>query len=289
MKDTLNTVFLVINHIKNELGSLYPKREKEQIIALVFNTLMQLPPSELHTKPDLKVPPAIVAKIEVIISGLKKHKPIQYILGTTEFYDLPFKLNNNVLIPRPETEELVDLILKERAHKSNLRILDIGTGSGIIAIALSKNLKNAHITAIDIDKKAIELAEENAKIHKVNIHFICCDFLEFDDCSVDNDYDILVSNPPYVRQSEKTMMQQNVLKYEPHHALFVEDSNPLIFYKRIIQIAQKYLKLGGYIYTEINEFLGEELAQLFAESGFENIQIKKDLSGKDRFAIVIRE
>lgn len=217
------------------------------------------------------------------IRRLKNSEPIQYILGTTHFYGLDFSVNKHVLIPRPETEELVDWIIKtfsEKAKTQTIKILDIGTGSGCIPISLAKHLKNAEIYALDISKKAIEVASKNAKDNQVQVRFIENDILEID--QLPEMYDCIVSNPPYVRELEKEEMQANVLDNEPHLALFVDNDNPLVFYRKITQLAKQSLKPNGKLFFEINQYLGTETKQMILDYGFEEVVLKKDINGNDR-------
>ena len=216
------------------------------------------------------------------LNRLKKSEPIQYILEETEFYGLPFKVSPYVLIPRPETEELVDWVVQEyKNHKSeSLELLDIGTGSGCIAVSLAKKLHWANISALDVSKKALGVAEENAQHNQVEIDFFERDILQAD--SLPKSYDVIISNPPYVRESEKKAMQKNVLNYEPHTALYVDDEDPLRYYQKIAHLAKKHLTSGGALYFEINEYLSEELIELLQNEGFKRCILKQDLFGKDR-------
>jgi release factor glutamine methyltransferase len=210
---------------------------------------------------------------------LQHFEPIQYILGETEFYGLPFKVTPATLIPRPETEELVDWILAHY-NKNHKTLLDIGTGSGCIAITLAKNLPSLEISAMDISEETLKIASENAKDHKVGVIFSKVDILNA--LALPQKYDIIVSNPPYVRNSEKKNMQKNVLDYEPTMALFVEDDNPLLFYSKIAALAKNYLNPKGFLFFEINEYLGKEVIQLLKRESFSEIELKKDFFGKDR-------
>ena len=216
------------------------------------------------------------------LNRLKKSEPIQYILEETEFYGLPFKVSPYVLIPRPETEELVDWVVQEyKNHKSeSLELLDIGTGSGCIAVSLAKKLHWANISALDVSKKALGVAEENAQHNQVETDFFERDILQAD--SLPKSYDVIISNPPYVRESEKKAMQKNVLNYEPHTALYVDDEDPLRYYQKIAHLAKKHLTSGGALYFEINEYLSEELIELLQNEGFKRCILKQDLFGKDR-------
>ena len=239
---------------------------------------------DLALKPDTEIDEIEIKKWKNIIAQLQLQKPIQYILGETEFFGLPFMVTPDVLIPRPETEELVDWILKNNSNNSNnsekLRILDIGTGSGCIPISLTKNLKNSEVAAIDVSKEALEVAAINAKDNSVEVRFIKMDILKTEDLA--ETYDIIVSNPPYVRELEKEEMQKNVLEFEPHIALFVEDDDALLFYLKITKLASKSLSEGGQLYFEINQYLGQRMLDLLNEYKFRDIELRKDIYGNDR-------
>lgn len=215
-----------------------------------------------------------ISSFEKIIVDIKKNIPIQYVLGETHFYNLKFNVNSSTLIPRPETEELVRYILSHNFSS----VLDIGTGSGCIAISIAKN-SNASIDAIDNSKEALEIAKSNAILNSVDVNFMFNDVFGF---SVTKKYDLIVSNPPYVLNSEKKYMHQNVIDYEPHNALFVEDSNPLIFYEKIALIASKNLNSNGLLFFEINEKFGEQIIDLLLKLNFVDIELKKDINGRDR-------
>lgn len=217
-----------------------------------------------------------------VLDRLKLSEPIQYIFGETLFYGLPFTVNRDTLIPRPETEELVSWILEDRLEitSSQVSVLDIGTGSGCIAITLAKHWENASVRAWDISEEALVVAQKNALLNKVKIDFEPVNILTIEDTS--HRFDIIVSNPPYVRELEKTKMQKNVLDYEPHTALFVSNLDPLLFYRKIAALAKKALATKGLLFFEINEYLGEALVQLLEEEGYTDIMLKKDFFGKDR-------
>ncbi|SFJ34648.1 peptide chain release factor N(5)-glutamine methyltransferase [Olleya namhaensis] len=222
------------------------------------------------------------------LESLKQNTPIQYILGETEFYGLPFKVNANTLIPRPETEELVQLVVDaypKQNSKAKVSILDIGTGSGCIAISLAKNIVPSSVSALDVSAKALEQARQNAVLNNVEVDFVAGDILtmtEGDSAFKNITFDVIVSNPPYVRNLEKLEMQANVLENEPHLALFVADDNPLLFYKAITGFAVQHLKQNGQLFFEINEYLGPEMIQLLEDNGFKDVQLKQDFFGKDR-------
>jgi release factor glutamine methyltransferase len=216
---------------------------------------------------------------------LQKHEPIQYILGETEFYGLPFIVNADVLIPRPETEELVDLILRDikSEKKESLTVLDIGTGSGCIAVSLAKNIPGASVYAVDISSAALETAKKNARQNKADVHFVEQDvFNDFPATVFPDTWDIIVSNPPYVMLSEKKDMAANVLEYEPPVALFVPNDRPLFFYEKIADFGLSRLKATGAVYVETNARLGNETLQLFLEKNYKQVSLHKDISGNDR-------
>ncbi|MBP5583649.1 MAG: peptide chain release factor N(5)-glutamine methyltransferase [Bacteroidales bacterium] len=222
---------------------------------------------------------------EQCLQRLATAEPVQYIRGKADFYDLQFLVNPSVLIPRQETEELVNVILQEHDNKTP-KIIDLGTGSGCIAITLAKHLPNAKVSAVDVSEQALQTAKSNALKNDVSVDFYLGDMQDDDFMSQFPKFDIIVSNPPYVCQAEKNEMRQNVLQYEPHLALFVEDNNPLQFYRTIAHFASKHLAENGTIYCEINETLGKETKQLFESFGFSKCEIRKDLFGKDRIVKV---
>jgi release factor glutamine methyltransferase len=218
-------------------------------------------------------------KLEDILSRLKMAEPHQYVFGKSEFYGIEFRVTPDVLIPRPETEELVEWILSEHSSADSL-ILDIGTGSGCIAVALAKKLPNAVIDAWDLSERAISVAAENAFRNGVEVHFTRRDILQ--PFRREASYDVIVSNPPYVMESEKGTMERNVLSYEPHEALFVPDDNPLLFYERIAGLALEMLNKRGRLYFEINRSKGEIICEMLQERGFAEVELRKDISGNER-------
>ena len=276
------TIKEIKNYIKKELFNLYDNNEIVTFSFLIFEHLLKYTKIQYHANNNVKVDDTICNKIKDIVDRLKKNEPIQYILGHMEFYDLKINVNPHILIPRPETEELTDLIIKNE-KQIGLQIIDIGTGSGCIAIALAKNLSNAQIDAVDISEDALITAKENAEMNNVHVSFFRCDISKEESLLTGEKYDIIVSNPPYVKNSEKSKMKKNVLDYEPHTALFVSDENPLLFYKYIITFAIEYLKNGGRVYVEINEALGNETKALFEKEGFDDVRVIKDLNNKERF------
>lgn len=263
------------------LSADYSEQEVQSLQKLIFEKKLGLPLHELFLNPDKPVKSEDAESILSIVSELKIQKPIQYLLGETYFYGLNFKVCPDVLIPRPETEELVDWIINSAEDKP-LSILDIGTGSGCIAISLAANLKQAKVTAIDVSSKALEVAKSNAVYNNVKIDFRVTDFLDYSSFIINTPYDIIVSNPPYVRESEQALMKPNVLDHEPHLALFVKNSDPLIFYRTIAKRSRDFLKRGGAIYCEINEEFGEKVKTLFINGGYNKVEIRKDINGKDR-------
>lgn len=270
-----------IQYIKDELSGYYPESEIQSFIRLIIEHVCQLNFTQFTLRKNQLLNSSSVNEIRRIVDRLKQSEPIQYILGETEFYGMRLKVTPAVLIPRPETEELVQWIIELNKLKSPV-ILDIGTGSGCIALALKKVLTNSLVSAVDTSGYALEIARENAVEHNLNIDFICADILTFENYKWQQ-YDLIVSNPPYVRESEKRLMDKNVLNYEPENALFVSDEDPLLFYRNIKDFSKKYLRRNGLVFFEINENFGKDLAILFKDSGFKNIEIIKDINGKDRF------
>lgn len=265
------------------LAPIYDIGEAESFFYLVLEEKHQLKRIDLALQPDLIFSAEEIGNWNTILEQLKKEIPIQYLLGKTSFYGLDFEVNENVLIPRPETEELVEWILESQKSKvgsTSLKILDIGTGSGCIAISLAKNSANAKVCALDVSEKALATARKNAEINRVNVTFINQNILETLDLG--QEFDIIVSNPPYVRNLEKQEIKKNVLDNEPHLALFVDDNDALIFYRKIAQLAQKNLKSNGQLYFEINQYLGKEMIELLEEMGFKGIELRQDIYGNDR-------
>jgi release factor glutamine methyltransferase len=267
-------------YISDKLSSIYPREEVSALTKIILLETTELSATELLAESGKLLPESTWDKIKKISSELKDKKPIQYILGKTEFYSVELKVNKHTLIPRQETEELVDLIIREN-KKAGLNVLDIGTGSGAIAIALFMNLKDPGVSATDISEDALKIARENSAMHKCRIVFNRENILVSRPLKKGL-FDIVVSNPPYVRESEKDDMHENVLAYEPHSALFVPDSDPLKFYRAIGKYARQSLKPGGSLYLEINEALAYETEALISDIGFISINIIKDLNNKDR-------
>lgn len=266
-----------------ELSSIYDAAEAESFFYLILETKKQLKRIDLALQPDLTFTEEEIQDWNLILEQLKKEIPLQYLLGKTQFYGLEFEVNENVLIPRQETEELVDWIIQSQqsaVSSQQLSILDIGTGSGCIAISLAKNIPNAQVFAIDVSEKALATAQKNAVKNAVNVTFIHKNILETADLG--KEFDIIVSNPPYVRNLEKEEIRKNVLDYEPHLALFVEDDNALVFYRKIAELAQKNLSPNGQLFFEINQYLGKEMIEMLEKMNFKNIELRKDIYGNDR-------
>jgi len=274
------TIKKAIFHIKTELKNLYPENEVISFAYIILEELLNLSKTMIISNMNKEISDDTLKNTDHIISQLKKYKPIQYIFGKTIFYDLPFYLTENILIPRLETEELVDWIIRENP-KFVEKILDIGTGSGCIAISLAKNLPGATVFASDISSDALSITRKNSKLNNVSLQILALDILD-KNLSLNEKFDIIASNPPYVTEKEKSLMHPNVLNYEPELALFVSDENPLLFYQSIISFSLKHLNPGGKIYFEINENYGKEMALLLEELNFQNICLKKDINGKDR-------
>ena len=271
------------SHFIEELTPIYDAGEAESFFYLILEEKHQLKRIDLALHSDLEFSEEESSVWNSILEQLKLEIPIQYLLGKTSFYGLDFEVNANVLIPRPETEELVDWIIANDQMTKSLnpqKILDIGTGSGCIAISLAKNIPNAQVYAIDVSGKALATAKKNAVLNEVNVTFISQNILQTE--NLEQQFDIIVSNPPYVRNLEKEEIKKNVLDNEPHLALFVEDNDALIFYKKIAELARKNLAENGRLYFEINQYLGAEMIDLLEKMNFKNIELRKDIYGNDR-------
>lgn len=271
-----------------ELYPLYDKAEADTFVNILIKSFFGLSRTDLVVDPDYRLSESEMLKLHFAVKDLKKFKPIQYIIKKIDFLNTRIMVNESVLIPRPETEELAELIIKNE-KQPGLRILDIGTGSGCIAIALSKNLDEASVFGIDISKEALNLAGKNAFINEVLLHFVQLNILDPKPFTDFENLDIIVSNPPYVTLAEKAAMKENVLRYEPHEALFVDNDDPLLFYKAILYFASDHLAPGGRIYFEINEKYGQQIVDLFERSSFEQVTLHKDIHGKDRFVRGIKD
>ena len=274
------------NHFINSLEGLYPIEELKSFFYLLAEKYLNLSRINIALQLNNELTHEEQSSFYQAADRLRNHEPIQYILGETEFFGMPITVNKQVLIPRPETEELVSWIIED-VDKNEATILDIGTGSGCIAISLAKKLNNAVVSAIDISTRAIEVAKKNTLINNVNIEFSRVDVLNFEADSDlqhkwESKFDIIVSNPPYVRMQEKKLMKLNVVDHEPDIALFVEDDDPLLFYRKISQLSKQYLRHHGTLYLEINEYLGLEMEKMLNKAGFKHVVLKKDMFGKNR-------
>ena len=282
MKTYNETLRSAAIYFKEELLNQFDSSELEQTLQIVFAHYFSLEKADLILNKEDSFLQSDFDKLKDVIVDLKKAKPLALIIGEWEFFDLAFKVTESTLIPRPETEELVQLIIdnNNNNNQKELSILDIGTGSGCIAISLKKNIPNTNVTAYDISGDALSVALENANNNKVTINFKEVDILNPVKQHVH--FDIIVSNPPYITEKEKSLMHSNVLNFEPHLALFVENETPLVFYISIANFALEHLNIGGKLYFEINEYYGAEVKEMLQAKGFKNVNIVKDINDKDR-------
>jgi len=264
-----------------QVTSTYDIEEARSLFYIITEQLLGWGRSYILMNSTREVDANQLNRYKDILSELRTGKPLQYIFAETSFYGLKFKVSPAVLIPRPETEELVDWILNTFTHQQSApdKILDIGTGSGCIAISLKKHLDKTEVSALDVSADALIIAQKNAALNEVMINFLNEDILHFHN---DENYDLIVSNPPYVKEDEKPEMHQNVLDHEPHLALFVTNERPLLFYETIADFATKHLRKGGNLFFEINEYLGQETVAMLKQKGFIDIILRKDMQGKDR-------
>ena len=270
----------------DKLSELYPQTEIDSFFFLLIEEYLGFERIDTVLKSAFEISQEQFNLLESATNKLQKEEPIQYILGKTEFYGLPFFVNEHVLIPRPETEELIEWVIKKVTSTSlsdQNNILDIGTGSGCIPITLKKKLSKANITSIDVSEIAIEVAIKNAELNNVEINFIHQNILNTSE--LHKKFDLIVSNPPYVRELEKDEIKNNVLENEPHLALFVEDHNPLLFYDKIADLAKEFLLENGLLFFEINQYLAKETVELLEAKGYKNIELRKDLFGNDRMIL----
>lgn len=285
MSNSNTSVQSLIRHFREELKGLYDTHEIESFIFYTFEFHLGYSQTDLLLKKEVQIPEQQLIKMNDVLRRLKQEEPMQYILGEAWFCGLKLKVTPDVLIPRPETEELVEWIIDDISHSNlKLRLLDIGTGSGCIAIALKKRLPNVEVWAMDVSNSALELAKQNAALNKVDVNFIQGDILNASANFINQSalFDCVVSNPLYVLQSEKQTMKTNVLEHEPHVALFVNDWDPLLFYKAIINYSSRNLSRNGKLFFEVNEAKALEVSSLLQNNNFAAIEIKKDLSGKER-------
>ena len=297
MKIISNKLKDIISFFKQELKGLYDERELRSIIFIVMEEFTGYSSSQLLTNEDQTVSESTLLKINFAIKDLKVYKPLQYILGYATFYDLKIKVTSDVMIPRPETEELVKWVIDDNKYARGIKaddapkiikLLDIGTGSGCISIAIKKNIPEISIKAIDISEHALKVAKKNAELNKVEINFFQHDIFDKNLYGFKFKIDIIVSNPPYVREWEKALMSPNILDYEPELALFVKDEQALVYYEAIANFALLRLKPNGHIYLEVNEALALETSEIFILKGFKKIKIRQDIHGKDRMLKISR-
>ncbi len=276
------------NIFKSEISGLYTDSEADFLFSVFVEKVLGLNQIQIRMNNDLELSDENEKKFKNIISDLKTEKPYQYILGETEFYGMCFYINENVLIPRPETEELLELaidkIQSSKLDIDQLKILDIGTGSGIIPLVLKKHFSNAKISSIDFSEKALEVAKRNAEFHQLEVVFIHADYLNF---NLNENYDVIISNPPYIGMDEEIEIEYSVKDFEPKMALFSPTEDALIFYKKIAEDSKKYLNKNGLLFLEINQKLGKETLELY-KNEFKEADLIKDLSGNDRFVIAAK-
>lgn len=280
MKIADNTIQAVTNYIKQQLSAALDDQEVRQTIRVMMKHYFGFSATDLVFKRDHRFTESELVKIIHCVKRLQKHEPLAQILGETEFFGLPFYVNQHTLIPRPETEELVDWILHDYQQQVP-KILEIGTGSGCIPIALKKHLTASELTAYDISEEALEVAKRNTKRNQVAVNFQQVDILSAS-FNADDFWDIIVSNPPYIAQKEFDSMDKNVTDYEPHLALFVSDEDPLIFYRKIAELGLQHLANNGTIYVEINQYLSQQTVALFQAIGYSQVELRKDINGNDR-------
>ncbi|OKL40706.1 peptide chain release factor N(5)-glutamine methyltransferase [Pontibacter flavimaris] len=276
------TIQQLQQHIRESIRAVYPEPEAGSIAQLVLEHVLQKGRVQLTLAQQEEVQPGQEAQIEQIILRLQRQEPVQYVLGVAHFYGLELQVDERVLIPRPETEELVDLVLREHKGLQRLQVLDICAGSGCIPLALAANLPNAQVYGLEVSAGALEVALANAAKYKLPVQWLQADIFESIQSINSASLDIITSNPPYVLEEEKRQMRENVLQYEPHLALFVPDQDPLKFYRRITEVAQQLLKEGGKLYFEVNERYGRDVKALLLAAGFAQAQVVQDLFGKDR-------
>lgn len=275
-------ISLFKNKFVKSLSPHYPAEEIQSFFALLVDHYAQLSRLDIALFSEKELSDSQYRSLTTAVERLVKQEPIQYIIGHTEFFGHKFKVDTSTLIPRPETEELVAWILADCKERGDFKphILDIGTGSACIACSLAKGLPNATISALDVSEAALVVAKNNAVINNANIDFFQKDILN--SSKLPKVYDIMVSNPPYVRNSEKSSMQSNVLDFEPREALFVSDEDPLVFYQQILTHTKSSLKSDGFLYLEINQYLGNDITRLLEKNNFRQIELRKDIFGKDR-------
>ena len=275
------TTHQVISDIKSALAAAYPEGEVRAFVRILFEEWMHYSTVDIYMRADSEVPPFVVEKMRYAVQRLLRHEPIQHIVGVAHFHGHRFAVSKHTLIPRPETEQLVDMIVDRNHDVPDLCVLDIGTGSGCIACSLARALRFAEVHAFDISQPALDLAAENARNLGVKVAFHHVDILNA--VPQPQQFHIIVSNPPYICMHEQQLMEDNVLRYEPHSALFVPDNDPMLFYRAIARYASVALKPGGKLYFEINAAYGNDTAQLLSDFHFADIEVVRDFYGRDRF------
>jgi len=279
------TLAFIQSEMRRQLAPVYSPRELQQI---VFELLEHFGFTRVQViaYPDAKLSETDYEQLQLMLKRLADGEPLQYVIGTEWFMDMPFSVCHDVLIPRPETEELVRLIVG-RCKQPSPRIVDVGTGSGCIAVSLAKLIDGAQVTAVDVSTSAIEVARRNAEQNGAQVEFVRADILADNQLFVPSSLDVVVSNPPYVTETDKNQMSRNVLDFEPHLALFVPDSDPLLFYRRIAELTQQWLKSGGMLFFEINERFGPETVQLLENMRFDNVELHRDFYEKNRMVSAV--
>jgi len=283
---TNNLAGLKNQYIK-ELEDYYDQQEAKALVNILIKSFFGLSRSDMVMNPGYRLSESEILRLHFAVKQLKDYKPVQYIIRKIDFINVRLVVNESVLIPRPETEELVSLII-DREKEEHLRVLDIGTGSGCIAIALAKNLESPEVWGIDISEKALETAAVNASENRVDIHLKLLNILEPEGECFTGKFDVIVSNPPYVTEEDKKLMQENVIRFEPHKALFVPGDNPLLFYRAILYYAGDYLNATGRIYFEVNEQYGKAVAGLLSKHGYLSVELFKDINGKERMVTGVK-
>lgn len=286
MNQPVHTVSQVVQMFRSELFPLYPMREIEQFIAIAFGDIMNLSKTDVHLKHTAQVPEMQYTRFEAILQGLRKQRPIQYLLGHTVFYGLPIRVNPTVLIPRPETEELVHWASK-MPLKTGAKIIDLGTGSGCIALALKDKFPHAVVYGVDKSVDALNTASENAALNGMEVSFFQFDIISQQSLGFMH-FDLMVSNPPYVTYSEQAAIDANVLDNEPHLALFVPDEDPLLFYRKLVDLADGHLNRGGFLFFETNRAYGSDVAQLLRDRNYAEVELRKDFNGNPRMVRAVK-
>ncbi len=277
-----NTLVQVRKHIQQMLSETFPdEQERNVLTSMILQRITGLSKTDIAIQPNFRVNESDIVWLKNALEDLNDHCPVQYVIGYEEFYGLKFNVNKHVLIPRPETEELVKWVLDDHAtSKASLSVIDFGTGSGCIAVSLKHNRPDWSVSGLDKSVEALKVGQSNALQNGVEVNFVENDLLDFKPIS--QRFDLVVSNPPYIRNLEKRLMQKNVLEFEPEMALFVEDDDPLIFYRTIAEISKTLLNENGCIYFEINEAFGNETVQMLKEHGFKDVELREDMFGKPR-------